>query len=236
MKNKLVLLMSILITLGMFNACSNDDEMIALKDSKLSLFEDSLQSASSVSADEYIGYMHYDCRQGWYIRLASICGNQPNYYYPLLDIPEKLKEEGIKVSFSGQYIRMTDEEVESLNIENNVGASFYFVYLTKIERIEEEEIPYRGTPPFTITDMPGWIGCEWEEQRWFIYYVSGNMIGARYYPTELSEEFKYDPHVETGPEVIISGNVYEDITGPHEPGMSFIMKYKIELTKIEKVE
>ena len=233
---KVLFMMSLLLTLGMFSACSSDEDMIALKDSKLSLFEDSLQSLSSVSADEYVGYMLYDRHQGWYIRLSSICGNQPNYYYPLLNIPEELKEEGIKVSFSGQYIRMTDEEVESLDIKNNVEASFYFVYLTKIERIEEEEIPYRGTPPFTITDMLGRIGYEWDEQRWFIYYVSGNMIGARYYPTELSEEFKYDPHVETGPEVIISGNVYEDITGPHEPGMSFIMKYKIELTKIEKVE
>ena len=233
---KVLFMMSLLLTLGMFSACSSDEDMIALKDSKLSLFEDSLQSLSSVSADEYVGYMLYDRHQGWYIRLSSICGNQPNYYYPLLNIPEDLKEEGIKVSFSGQYIRMTDEEVESLDIKNNVEASFYFVYLTKIERIEEEEIPYRGTPPFTITDMPGRIGYEWDEQRWFIYYVSGNMIGARYYPTELSEEFKYDPHVETGPEVIISGNVYEDITDPHEPGTSFIMKYKIELTKIEKVE
>lgn len=234
MKKIVLLILSVLLSFGFLCACSGDDEMSVLKDSKLSLFEDSLQSVPSVSADEYVGYMYYDIRQGWYIRLASICGTQPDYYYPLLNIPEELKEEGVKVSFSGNYVRMTDEEVESLNIENNVGASFYFIYLTKIEKMEEEEIPYRGTPPFTITDMPGRVGYERDEQRWFIYYVSGNTIGARYYPIELSEEFKFDPQFETGPEVIISGNVYEDITGPHKQGTSFIMRYKIELTKIEK--
>ena len=233
MKKKLVLMMSMLLCLGMFSACSSDDGMSILKDSKLSLFEDSLHSDSSIPANDYIGYMYYDIRHGWYIRLDSWCGNEPDYFY-LLNIPEELKEEGVKVSFSGKYIRMTDEEVESLNIENNARASFYFIYLTKIERMEEEEIPYRGTPPFAITDMPGRVGYERDEQRWFIYYVNGNTIGARYYPTELSDEFKFDPQVEIGPEVIISGNVYEDITDPHEPGMSFIMRYKIELTKIEK--
>ena len=43
-KNLLFMMTAMLLTFGMFSACSSDDEMSALMDSKLSLFEDSLQS------------------------------------------------------------------------------------------------------------------------------------------------------------------------------------------------
>ena len=225
---KLTVLMGMLLVLGLSSACSGDDEMNILKDSKLALFEDSLQSVSSVSADDYIGYMHYDVRFGWYIQLASWCGNEPFNYYPLSDIPEELKEVGLKVSFSGEYIRLTDEELESLDIENNLRASFFLIYLTKLEKIE---IPYRGTPPFTITDMPGKIVVY--EDTWYIAYVK-DYDGAvnLYLPTELSEEFQVSGGIKN---VIISGNVYEDITDSHQYNLGQKV-YRIELTKIENLE
>ncbi len=43
---KLLFLLGVLLSLGMFCACSSDDEFSDLMDKKLSLFEDSLQSVS----------------------------------------------------------------------------------------------------------------------------------------------------------------------------------------------
>ena len=65
--------------------------------------------------------------------------------------------------------------------------------------------------------------------EWSIYYVKNNTIVNLYYPIELSDEFKVQ-----GLNVIISGNVYEEITDPNNSRLQ--KKYKIELTKIEKAE
>lgn len=222
---KVVFMMSMLLVTGLFNACSSDDEMNALMDSKLSLFEDSLQS---VSEYDYTGYMLYNKRHGWYIAHSQLIDHQDDYFP--LNLPEEFKEPGVKVSFSGKAVKLTDEELESLQITPHANQYFYFVYLTKIEKIEEEEIPYRGNPPFTITDMLGTVGYDWDQGTWFIGYVKDNWMYNRYYPTELNEKFQ----VIGGPNVIISGNVYEDLTDPYNT--PFTKQYKIELTKIEEAE
>ena len=205
-KNLLFMMTAMLLTFGMFSACSNDDdEMSALMDSKLSLFEDSLQS---VPENDYTGHMLYNQRHGWYIAHSQLIDHQDDYFP--LNLPEEFKEPGVKVSFSGKVIKLTDEDLDSLQITPHANQYFYFVYLTKIEKMEEEEIPYRGTPPFTITDMLGTVGYDWDQEIWFIGYAQDIWMYNRYYPTELSEEFQ----VIGGPNVIISGNVYEDITDP----------------------
>ena len=224
-KNLLFMMTAMLLTIGMFSACSSDDEMNVLKDSKLSLFEDSLQS---VPENDYTGHMLYNQRHGWYIAHSQLIDHQDDYFP--LNLPEEFKEPGVKVSFSGKVIKLTDEDLDSLQITPHANQFFYFVYLTKIEKMEEEEIPYRGTPPFTITDMLGTVGYDWDQEIWFIGYAQDIWMYNRYYPTELSEEFQ----VIGGPNVIISGNVYEDITDPYKT--PFTKQYKIELTKIEKAE
>ena len=68
-KNLFFVMTAMLLTLGLFSACSSDDEMSALMDSKLSLFEDSLQS---VSEYDYTGHMLYNDRHGWYISHSQL--------------------------------------------------------------------------------------------------------------------------------------------------------------------
>ena len=218
---KVTMMMGMLLTLGLSSACSSDDEMNVLVDSKLELFADSL---NSVPENDYTGYLQYDNRSGWYISHS-----QPidcvDIYYPL-NLPNDL-DEG-KVSFSGKVIKMTDEERESLHFQLYGGHSYYFIYLTKIEEIEEYEIPYRGDPPFTITDMPGMM-VDFNMGTWYISYVNEDHFMANLYcPTELSEEFMVQ-----GLNVIISGNVYEEVDNPDSPSQKV---YKIELTKIETAE
>ena len=110
----------------------------------------------------------------------------------------------------GFLAEMTDEERESLHFVLMGGHKYYFVYLKNIEKGIEEEIPYRGNPPFTITDMPGVIGYDSKLETWFIAYVLNYTMVNYYYPDELSEEFQ----VKGGPNVIISGNVHEEFIDP----------------------
>lgn len=227
---KVTFLMGMLLALGFSSACSSsDDDLTVLKDSKLSLFEDSLQS---VPEKDYTGYLGYDDLYGWSI-IPGIPYDYSNEYYFPLNLPDELQSykdiPGVKVSYSGKVVQLSDEEVESLDLWRYDGKEkFYFVYLTKIEIIEGGgEIPYRGNPPFTIKDMPGTM-VDFNTGEWSIYYVKNNTIVNLYYPIELSDEFKVQ-----GLNVIISGNVYEEITDPNNSRLQ--KKYKIELTKIEKI-
>ena len=231
---KLTILMSVLLTLGMFSACSSDDEMSAFMDEKLSLFEDSLQSSlQSIPECDYTGYLGYDNLYGWSIIPGIPYDYASEYYFPL-NLPDELKSykdiPGVKVAYSGKVIQLSDEEVESLDLFRYDGKEkFYFVYLTKIEIIEGGgEIPYRGNPPFTIKDMPGTM-VDFNTGDWCISYVKNYTMVNLYYPIELSDDFKVQ-----GLNVIISGNVYEEFTDPNSGGVQ--KKYKIELTKIEKAE
>ena len=229
---KVTILMGMLLALGLSSACSGDDEMIVLNEEELSLFEDSLHTISDV--DYTTGYMIYDKRSGWYIKHSEPI-DRVDKYFPL-NLPDEFKEEGI-VSFTGKAINMTDEERESLQIRIPWGGeTCYFLYLTRIERLDKKiQVPYRGNPPFAITDMTGTVGCI-DNTQWCIQYntlsiniLGDTYLGNTYYPTELSEEFKV-----YGMKVIISGNVYEEMTDPERN--YWHKDYKIELTKIEKAE
>ena len=170
---KVTFLMGMLLALGFSSACSSsDDDLTVLKDSKLSLFEDSLQS---VPEKDYTGYLGYDDLYGWSI-IPGIPYDYSNEYYFPLNLPDELQSykdiPGVKVSYSGKVVQLSDEEVESLDLWRYDGKEkFYFVYLTKIEIIEGGgEIPYRGNPPFTIKDMPGTM-VDFNTGEWSIYYV-----------------------------------------------------------------
>jgi len=105
---KLFFMMSMLISLGVFSACSSDDEMSALMDSKLKIFEDSLQS---IPDGDYTGTLYYDSHYGWTIIPASMYYDYPVFYYFPLNLPDKFKvnmEESVGVSYSGKVIKLHD--------------------------------------------------------------------------------------------------------------------------------
>ena len=224
---KVISLMIMLLALGLSSACSSDGEMSALIGEKLSLFEDSTQI---IPENDYTGSLFYDSRYGWYIQYSQPI-DRVDKYFPV-NLPDEYKEEGI-VSFSGKAIKMTNEEMESLQIRTPwAGETYSFLYLTKIEKLDKRiQVPYRGNPPFTITDMPGEVGCNMDSQVWSINYIASDGVGIRlwntYFPKEISDEFKV-----VRMKVIISGNVYEEITDPERN--YWHKDYKIELTKIEK--
>lgn len=150
---------------------------------------------------------------------------------------------GDEITFSGEVVKMTDDAAQAYG--TGLWANdLYFAYLNKIDVKEYVEmIPYRGTVPFTITDMPGQVCYDWDQQTYYIaysmdlstvnpYYPEGETQVTSYYPKELSDEFKYNTNDEIGKKVIISGNVYEDISISPRLGRT----YKIELTKIELAE
>ncbi|MBQ9649915.1 MAG: hypothetical protein IJV25_05785 [Prevotella sp.] len=232
MRKKLCIIWGVLISFGMFCACSSDDDMSVLMNDKLKLFED---STIVVPDYDYTGYLYYDNHYGWSI-IPGIPYDYSSVYYFPMNLPEELKsykDRRQRVSYSGKVIQLSNEEVKSLDLWQYDGReSFYFVYLTKIKVIEGGgEIPYRGDPPFIVTDMPGVVFYSWETDTWYVrYYLTDyDPWNNAYYPTVLSDEFKVP-----GLHVIVSGNVYEEDTEiPHYPGQKI---YKIELTKIEKAE
>ena len=136
---KLVFLLGVLLSLGMFCACSSDDEFGDLMDKKLSLFEDSLQS---VPENNYTGRLYYDHHYGWTIIPDLIYFDYAAEYFLPVNLPDEFKsnkELAIKVSYSGKTIKMTDEEEKSAHIWRwDSTQSFYYLYLTKIVKIEED--------------------------------------------------------------------------------------------------
>ena len=134
---KLLFMMSVLLSLGMFCACSSDDEFGDLMDNKLSLFEDSLQS---VPENDYTGRLYYDHHYGWTIVPDKIYFDYASEYYFPVNLPDEFKsnkDESVKVSFTGRIMKMTDEEEESVHLWRwDSTQSFYYLYLTKIEKEE----------------------------------------------------------------------------------------------------
>jgi hypothetical protein len=145
------------------------------------------------------------------------------------------------LTFSGEIVKMTEDAIQAIGVEKGTDNT-YFAYLNDVDVKEYVDvIPYRGTVPFTITDMPGQIGYDWDQKTYIIgyrfdysqinpYYPDEYLV-TEYYPNNLSDEFKHNPEVEIGQKVIISGNVYEDLSTNKR-----FKVYKIELTKIEKAE
>lgn len=173
------------------------------------------------------------------VLFASAC------FYPI-NLPDIINlsdlESFDELTFSGEIVKMTEDAIQALGVDKTVN-DYYFAYLNDIEVKEYVEVvPYRGTVPFTITDMPGRVCYDWDQKTYFIaymfdfspynpYYGHGEQFATRYYPNNLSDEFKFNPEVEIGQNVIISGNVYEDLSTNKRSRV-----YKIELTKIEKAE
>lgn len=163
-----------------------------------------------------------------------------------LNLSDKVNESNLvledDLTFSGEIVKMTEDAIQALGIEKGVN-DYYFAYLNDVDVKEYiDVIPYRGTVPFTITDMPGQVGYDRDQQTYFIayffnysqinpYYPEGDMWVAQYYPNNLSDDFKFNPEVEKGQKVIVSGNVYEVLSEN-----KVFKSYKIELTKIEKAE
>lgn len=147
-----------------------------------------------------------------------------------------------ELTFSGEIVKMTEDAIQALGVDKTVN-DCYFAYLNDIDVKEYVEVvPYRGTVPFTITDMPGRVCYDWDQKTYYIaymfdyspynpYYAHGEVIATIYYPNNLSDEYKFNPEVEIGQKVVISGNVYEDLSTNKRSRV-----YKIELTKIEKAE
>lgn len=190
----------------------------------------------SINPDKWFFWPYW--RSDEDILFASAC------IYPI-NISNKVNVSELELdddlTFSGEIVKMTDDAQESLGFGKTVN-DYYFAYLKEIDVKEYVEVvPYRGIVPFTITDMPGFVGYDWDLQTYFIGYkmdyskinpyYPDDYVVTRYYIKELSEEFKYDPYNEKGQKVIISGNVYEDISTNKK-----FKTYKIELTKIEKAE
>ena len=147
------------------------------------------------SLEEATGQLQYDKKgYGWYISY-----DKPNTFdtvdiYYLLNLPNEFEvyKDGVSVNFSGYIVEMTDDSREALGKMLLGGYSYYFIYLTNIEKREAEkiEIPYRGNPPFTVTDMPGMMLQNSTTGEWSIGYIKDYTCYNSYYPIELSEEFK----------------------------------------------
>lgn len=166
-------------------------------------------------------------------------------FFPI-NLFDKVNESDIELwddlTFSGEIVKMTEDAIQALGVEKVVN-DYYFAYLNDIDVKEYVEVvPYRGIVPFNITDMPGQVCYDWDQKTYYIaymfnyfginpYYPDEYVYATRYYPNNLSDEFKFNPEVELGQKVIISGKVYEDLSDNKKSRV-----YKIELTKIEKAE
>ena len=140
---KLTMMMSLLLTLGSFCACSSDDDMNGFGNGGTILVpRDSLaeERFKSVPEYDYTGRLHYEeWLNTWaisYYHPGSI--DRVDIYYPM-NLPDELrinKEERIDVSFSGKVIEMTDEDIKTQQIVLLGGYHYYYVYLTKIEKVD----------------------------------------------------------------------------------------------------
>lgn len=139
---KLLLMMSVLLSLGMFCACNSDDENGFGSDGTILLPIDSLveESLKSVPELDYTGYLSYE---GW-LKTWAISYHYPgsidwvDVYFPV-NLPDVLKtnnEERVLLTFSGKVVEMTDEDIKTLQIPLWGGYRYYYVYLTKINKIE----------------------------------------------------------------------------------------------------
>ncbi|MBR5039139.1 MAG: hypothetical protein IKX65_10525 [Prevotella sp.] len=142
---RVLLLFGVLLSLGMFCACSSDDENGFGSDGTIFLPKDSLveESLKSVPELDYTGYLSYE---GW-LKTWAISYHHPgsidwvDVYFPV-NLPDELKtnnEERVLITFSGKVVEMTDEDIKANHIILLGGHKYYFVYLTKIRIIEKVE-------------------------------------------------------------------------------------------------
>ena len=108
--------MSILLWLGMFSACSTDDDKI---DSSLPKVQNKIGEVKDLT-----GVMHYDQNyQVWYISVGNNGGHDASIQRLdiLHNIDSAFKQEGLPVLFSGETLQWIDgAEGDPLNSGNLV--------------------------------------------------------------------------------------------------------------------
>ncbi len=120
---KLVFFMGLLLSLGMFCACSNDDEDVMLFNKQ--------ETRTSLFIKDVSGEMAYSDTKEWHI----VCGvpgtyDSTNDYYPS-ELNDEFKVEGLKVIISGEVL---GERVDSIQYPG--GYEVFNIELTKIEKAE----------------------------------------------------------------------------------------------------
>lgn len=140
---KVTIVMSMLLAIGMFSACSNDDEVNGIGNGSTILIpKDSLveERLKDIPDCDYTGRLCYEeCYKTW-----VICSYHPgsidwvDIYYPM-NLPDELKidkEERVDLYFSGKVVEMTNEDIKTQQIPLFGGHKYYYVYLTKVVRAE----------------------------------------------------------------------------------------------------
>ena len=136
MMKKVLLVFGMLLSFGLFCACSSDDEMNGNgSNGTPPLPEDSL-----VAVHNYTGLLCYEeCFKSWvisYYHSGSI--DWIDIYFPLNlpDVFNANKEAKVNVSFSGEVVEMPDEDIKSKKIPVFGGYHYYYISLEKIEEIK----------------------------------------------------------------------------------------------------
>jgi len=140
---KVFFILGVMLSLGLFWACSSDDDMNNIgNDGMIPILKDSLveERLKDIHEDDYTGHLSYEeWLKTWvisYYHPGSI--DWVDIYYPM-NLPDELvmnKEEGVDVSFSGKVVKMTDEDIKTLQIPLLGGFKYYYVYLTRIKKTE----------------------------------------------------------------------------------------------------
>lgn len=135
---KVTMMMGMLLTLGLFSACSSDDGMnVSGGDEMVLIPEDHVESDP---VNEYTGLLYYNeyC-DAWFV-VYSYPGTYDSVdVYYILNLPDEYKENregGVNVSFSGRVFEMTDEDIRSLQIGPLGGHNYFYLYLTGLEIVE----------------------------------------------------------------------------------------------------
>ena len=136
MKKTVFILMSVLLSLGTFCACGNDDNaVINPKTSQLPKQADFIKTVTE------IGYMTCDAEDGtWIIDVPTpvppgeVLIDGGTFYY-LYDLPEEYQKKGLKVkaTVDAYTFRHFDEKVE---ITTYAGYEYYDAVLRDIEIVE----------------------------------------------------------------------------------------------------
>ena len=136
MKKTVFILMSVLLSLGTFCACGNDDNaVINSKTSQLPKQADFIKTVTE------IGYMTCDAEDGtWIIDVPTpvppgeVLIDGGTFYY-LYDLPEEYQKKGLKVkaTVDAYTFRHFDEKVE---ITTYAGWDYYDAVLRDIEIVE----------------------------------------------------------------------------------------------------
>ena len=151
MKRNVVMMMSLLLSFGMFSACSNDDDVnvpeqqvpgleTAARGSDMQL-PDAADLIKEITATGYI--RPYDNEGFWFVN-APLPEPEPGvvYFdggicYFMYNLPDEFKKEGLKVKFTGDAY--TCKELDKNGDGNTMtyaGYEYYDVVVKQIEVIE----------------------------------------------------------------------------------------------------